>query len=151
MKYLIATILVLFAVNAHATTYCQWVGSEGVNCKLTRGEQNILYLDGYFPFKENATKANGYGYYELLTVNPVVDSATEKRGDIQWSFADNQITRTWLVADKTTDELNNDKCALIRSNIWIVKKLIANGTLDVETDITANEKAAYQACVALGE
>ena len=108
MKYIITlAVILLFAVSAHAETFCQWTGSATTNCVSAKLGTDGLYRAVVNGGKKNFVEdqANEHGYYLLIDTATEYDSTTHRLGAAVYGFANSTISRTWEAVALTAQEL----------------------------------------------
>ena len=126
MKKLITIVLLtfFFASSAYADRWCQWSGTQGIECKNDR--DGVLNLP--FPTRTEAL-INTKGYFRVTITQPTI-GANQVRDAEVWGFADNQISLTWSVRDLTAAEIQARTAgAMSLSQYYIWKTLLATGVI----------------------
>ena len=119
---------------AHAERWCQWSGTEGINCINDR--DGVIRLPDTIPIR-TVNKINALGYYRVVITQPTI-GADQKRGAEIWGFAANEISLTWAVEDMTAEEIAQRTAgAMPISEYYLWKALLATGT------ITQQQAATY--------
>jgi len=131
--------------------YCEWDGTKGVNCQ-SDDKGYVRRFDG-LPVGGGVENYNDNGFYELTDTQPTI-GADQVKDEVQWSFANDQISRTWTVRDLTAQEIQDrdDFIAaregrISREMYYVLKWLIAEGVIS-STNINNAPNAlknAYQA------
>ena len=145
----IIACLMLFSTPLFAGTWCEWSGTEGINCKSD--SRGYITLPSGLRVSIDQVNFNSHGYYERITTQPTIGTDQVRDAEV-WGFADNQISLTWTVRDLTAQEiLERDASAMPLSEYYLWKAIVAGGlftSAQVVTYLTANAPElvdAYQA------
>ena len=104
MKKLIVLTLVLLASPALAEQYCEWSGTEGVNCQ--NDNKGYVRTSAGLPVGGGVSNYNDNGLFLLSIVEPTL-GVNEVRDQDQWSFDGSVITRTWSTRTLTAQEIQD--------------------------------------------
>ena len=128
-----------------AGTWCQWDGSQGINCQSTN--RTFIKINDV-RVTVSAENLNPRGWYELIVTQPVV-GADQVIDETVWEFAANQISKTWTVRDMTTAEIDaRDAEAMPLSEYYLWKVLLTTGVITQQqavNNLPAELINAYQA------
>lgn len=80
--------------------YAQWDGTKGVN-QQSDAKGYLIAPDGHKIAPDVSVE---FGLYPVVVTEPSVGTDQIKDTAV-WGFADDQISLTWTVRDKTSDEL----------------------------------------------
>ena len=145
--FLIGLFITFMASTSIAATWCQWSGTEGVDCKNT--STGMFKLPNGIYVKEKDFNASGY--YERITTQPTL-GADQVRDTEVWGFADNEISLTWTVRDLTAQEILVRDASAMSLPDYLQWKAIVQFTSatseQIVTFLTANypeQVIAYQA------
>ena len=94
-KLIVIALTLLFASSAYADRWCEWSGTEGINCRNDRN--GVLLSPTNFP-TSTVAKINSWGVYHVTETQPVVGEDQRRDAEV-WGFADNEITLTWTVRE----------------------------------------------------
>ena len=127
-KFILALCLCLLTVAPlSAETWCQWSGTEGVNCRSDNAGWIRTPTGLYVAVDEE--NFNRHGYYRLESTDPIIGE-NQARDSIVWGFSDNVISRTWTVRDLTTEELDQREAgAMPLSEYYLWKALLLKGVI----------------------
>ena len=147
-KIILAILIVLFASPAFAARWCQWDGSKGIGCQDDlRGY--ITLVDG-LRISGSAEHFNINGYYLLTTTQPTVPEGSVKETEV-WGKIENDISQTWTVREKTTEEINTEIGNTMSFEMYkVLSWFAAEGYIDPAT-APAGIRDAYLARQALGQ
>ena len=104
MKQLIIAVIVILmaSVSAISGEWCQWDGSQGVNCQPDT--PGFIVIGGVKT--RTPAIANAKGWYKLLVVKPTVAADQIVDGET-WAFSGDTIIKTPIVRDMTAEEIAN--------------------------------------------
>jgi len=132
MRKLIVVLIILLATSAYAEQWCEWSGTEAVNCINER--DGILYAPGYVPIKiePNIDTIHSRGYYRLEVTQPVLGENQVRDAEVWELFThpinEDKITKTWTVRDMTATEIDNRVASPLSVNdYWQWKGIQAAG------------------------
>ena len=132
--------------------WCQWSGTEGVNSQSdSRGY--ITNTDG-MRIAVDEENLNRHGWYRLTITQPTpngepFDSATHKKTDAVWGFANDQISLTWDTLALTAEEiqLREDQTAIqgkmSQTGYHILKMLLIPGVIGADGKIDLTKVPQY--------
>ena len=131
MKKIVMVILALlvasFSTSYAADRYCEWSGTEGINC-VSPNSIGHYRIPGRVK-TANPVRLNEYGYYIMTTTQPVIGENQRRDAEV-WGFADNEITLTWTVREMTATEIDNRIASPMSvTNYYIWKALLVTGVL----------------------
>ena len=146
MKSLIViALIVLFAPFANADRWCEWSGTEGINCRNDRN--GVLMSPTNFP-TSTVSKINSWGVYHLTTTQPTIGEDQVRDAEV-WSKVDNEIFLTWTVRDMTETEIDQRIAnPMSVTDYYIWKALLVTGVLTTAqaiANLPAEMIDAYQA------
>jgi len=135
-RYLVFIILImLVAVPIHAETWCEWSGTEGVNCRSDKAGWIRTPSGLYVAVDEE--NFNRHGYFRLESTDPAI-SENQVRDEVVWGFVDNVITRTWTVRDLTAEEIDQRIASPMPLNTYYIwKALLVKGIITQQEAATA--------------
>lgn len=125
-KIIIILGILMVASFAHADQWCEWSGTEGINCVNDRS--GVLKSPDGIPTRTEVT-INGWGLFRVTSTQPVVGE-DEKRDAEVWNKVGNQISLTWTVRDMTATEIDNRIASpMSMTNYYLWKALLVTGVL----------------------
>ena len=134
MRKLIVILVVLLATSAYAEQWCEWSGTEGINCINER--DGILYAPGYVPIKiePNIDRIHSRGYYRLEVTQPVLGENQVRDAEVWAMYThpvnEDKITKTWTVRDLTATEIDMGIASPMPiSEYYLWKALIVKGVI----------------------
>ena len=131
-KLIVIALTLLFASSAYADRWCEWSGTEGINCRNDRNGLLISPTGTPTWVENNLSLINGWGLFHTTETQPVIGE-DQVRDAEAWGFADNEITLTWTVRDMTATEIDNRIASPMSvTNYYIWKALIATGTITIQ-------------------
>jgi len=120
----ITLFIILMTPFAYADRWCQWSGTEGIECKNDR--DGVLNMP--FPTRTESL-INAKGYYRVTITQPTIGENQVRDAEV-WGFADNQISLTWTVRDLTVTEIDQRIAnPMSITNYYIWKTLIKTGLI----------------------
>ena len=145
MKTIIVILATFLTVSfASADSWCEWDGSQGVNCQ-SDGRGYIL-IEGR-PTKTESI-ANAAGWFKVTDTQPSIGADQVIDAEI-WEKVGNQINLTWSVRDMTAEEIDGrDAGAMDITDYYIWKALLVTGTITQQQaidNLPAEMIDAYQA------
>lgn len=144
MRNFIVLLIVFFVSPVFAGQWCEWSGSQGINCQSD--SRGFIMIDGR-PTRTPSI-AHAAGWYEKIDTQPTIGADQTRDAEV-WGFADNQISRTWTVRDLTTAELDaREASAMPISDYYIWKTLLVTGVITQQqaaNNLPAELIDAYQA------
>ena len=116
----------MVASFAHADQWCEWSGTEGINCV---GDRNgVLKSPDGVPTRTEVT-INGWGLFRVTSTQPVIGTDQVRDAEV-WDKVDNQISLTWTVRNMTATEVDNQIASPMSvTNYYIWKALLVTGVL----------------------
>jgi hypothetical protein len=129
MKKIILFLILALMVAAplSAETWCEWSGTEGINCRSDNAGWIRTPSGLYVAVDEE--NFNRHGYYRLESTDPAIGE-NQVRDGVVWGFADNVISRTWTVRDLTAEEIDQREAGAMPLNTYYLwKALIAKGVI----------------------
>jgi hypothetical protein len=135
-KILIPVFLLLFSAPAFGATWCEWSGTEGVNCQSDSRGYVRATADNH-PIGASEENLNYHGFYELIVTEPSL-GPNQVKDAVVWGFAANQISKTWTVRDLTTTELDQREArAMPLSEYYLWRALIVKGVITQQEAVDA--------------
>lgn len=126
MIRIILLISVFLAAPVHADQWCQWDGTQGVECQ-SDSKGYIVVPNGFKVSTESI--ANGHGLYHLTITEPSLGTNQVKDVEV-WGLIGNQMSLTWTVRDLTTDEIDAKTASpMPLSEYYLWKALIIKGVI----------------------
>ena len=127
MKSLIViALIVLFAPLANADRWCEWSGTQGINCRNDRN--GVLMSPTNFP-TSTVSKINSWGVYHLTETQPTLGADQVRDAEV-WSKVDNEIYLTWTVRDMTATEIDERIASPMSiTDYYLWKVLLVTGTI----------------------
>ena len=138
MKKIVMVILALlvasFSTSYAADRYCEWSGTEGINC-VSPNSIGHYRIPGRVK-TANPVRLNEYGYYIMTTTQPVIGEDQVRDAEV-WGFADNEITLTWTVRDMTATEIDNRIASPMSIEMYWVWKALTHPVRGIMTQAEA--------------
>jgi len=127
MKKIVLFFVFMFLPSVvFSGTWCQWSGSEGINCKST--SRAYITLNDH-NVSVSAENLNPRGWYELITTQPTIGADQVRDAEV-WGFVANQITKTWTVRDMTATEIDEEIAnPMSITDYYLWKALLVTGTI----------------------
>jgi len=109
-----------------AGTWCQWDGSEGINCKST--SKTSIVIDDH-RVTVSAENLNPRGWFERTITQPTIGEDQVRDAEV-WSKVDNEIYLTWTVRDMTATEIDQRIASPMSiTDYYLWKVLLVTGTI----------------------
>ena len=144
-KFILCLIFMLVPSLLLAGTWCQWDGSQGINCQST--SRTYITINNV-KVSVSAENLNPRGWFERTTTQPTIGEDQVKDAEV-WGFVDNEISLTWTVRDMTAAEIDTrDASPMPLSEYYLWKTLITTEVITQQqavNNLPAELIDAYQA------